>query len=242
MFERWIAGKLEETTRAYIKNLPREQLRVNFRKGHLELENLELRPGPVLDGALAIRAGLIRKVVLDIPWSGLSKEPIRLSIDGLSVLLCPGAEYLEHRRIAQRESSAALDSELDDASAPSADGAEGSTGRPSAQGGGGGSGPPSRVLQWIGASAQIRVTNVSVRFESSVGSLAGLGGVPHGFSITIGELSSGVDAERTEAAKTRAASERTKAPRARLNKVVLLDACASHLRAEQLTARLAPLD
>jgi len=247
MFERWIAGWLEETTRAYINNLPREKLRVDFRRGHLELENLELRAGPIRDGAFAIRTGLIRRVVLDIPWAALSKEPVKVSVDGVYVLVCPGAEYRDHLAPLQEQSvggtaGASATSFISPGGAGSGDANGSGLGTapapPPTPGGSQASGqqqPPRRLLQWASSSTEVSVTSICVRFESVLGGGVGYGGSPYGFALVIAELSYGVDEERTRATRERAAQEKARPPQSRYTRAVLRGVHLQHLTGSDLT-------
>ncbi|KAJ1639276.1 N-terminal region of Chorein, a TM vesicle-mediated sorter-domain-containing protein [Pavlovales sp. CCMP2436] len=215
MLEGWIAGILEETTRAYIRNLPREKLRVDFRRGNLELENLELKSGPIGDGCIAIRTGLIRRVLLDIPWSNLSGASVKMSIDGVYVLLCPANEF--------EEQTGAQDAGAKSHHLGSPAGPTGPSWERAALAAGAPAGAPttSRFMQWMTSSVELCITNVMVRLESAHGGAPGAGAGAFGICLTIAEFSYGTDSRRAEAARAQAIAERTRPAAKRFTKALV---------------------
>lgn len=78
----------------YIENLNQRQLELDVLNGHLLLQNLAIKPSALqkLQLPVLVKAGIIGKVELRIPWSKLSTEPTKLKLDNLLLLVGPQSE------------------------------------------------------------------------------------------------------------------------------------------------------
>lgn len=78
----------------YVQNLDQRQLELDVLNGHLLLQNLAVKPSALqkLQLPVLVKAGLIGKVELRIPWSKLGSEPTKLRLDNLLLLVGPQSE------------------------------------------------------------------------------------------------------------------------------------------------------
>ena len=78
----------------YIQGLDQRQLELDVLNGHLLLQNLTIKPSALqkLRLPVLVKAGMIGKVELRIPWSKLSSEATRLRLDNLLLLVGPQSE------------------------------------------------------------------------------------------------------------------------------------------------------
>ena len=78
----------------YIEGLDQQQLELDVLSGHLLLQNISIKQTALqtLQLPVFIKAGLIGKVELRIPWSHLKSEPTKLLLDNLLLLVCPQSE------------------------------------------------------------------------------------------------------------------------------------------------------
>ena len=78
----------------YIEGLDQRQLELDVLNGHLLLQNLAIKQSALqkLQLPVLVKAGLIGKVELRIPWSKLASEPTKLKLDNLLLLVGPQSE------------------------------------------------------------------------------------------------------------------------------------------------------
>jgi len=78
----------------YIIGLDQRQLELDVLNGHLLLNNLAIKASALqtLQLPVVVKAGLIGKVELRIPWSKLATEPTKLKLDNLLLLIGPQSE------------------------------------------------------------------------------------------------------------------------------------------------------
>ncbi|XP_076375159.1 intermembrane lipid transfer protein VPS13A isoform X2 [Megalopta genalis] len=93
MFEGAIAAFLNRLLGKYVEDLDTEQFNVGIFSGDTCLTDLKLKPEALYQLGLPIRVevGLIGKIVLKIPWSGLFSQPIILSIEDVYIVAVPAA-------------------------------------------------------------------------------------------------------------------------------------------------------
>ncbi|OAD54827.1 Vacuolar protein sorting-associated protein 13C, partial [Eufriesea mexicana] len=93
MFEGAIATFLNRLLGKYIEDLDTEQFNVGIFSGDTCLTDLKLKPEALYQLGLPIKVevGLIGKIVLKIPWSGLFSQPIILCIEDIYIVAVPAA-------------------------------------------------------------------------------------------------------------------------------------------------------
>ncbi|KAK9294042.1 hypothetical protein QLX08_011233 [Tetragonisca angustula] len=93
MFEGAIAAFLNRLLGKYIEDLDTEQFNVGIFSGDTCLTDLKLKPEALYQLGLPIKVevGLIGRIVLKIPWSGLFSQPIILCIEDVYVVAVPAA-------------------------------------------------------------------------------------------------------------------------------------------------------
>ncbi|XP_053983322.1 intermembrane lipid transfer protein VPS13C-like [Hylaeus volcanicus] len=93
MFEGAIAAFLNRFLGKYVEDLDTEQFNVGIFSGDTCLTDLKLKPEALYQLGLPIRVdvGLVGKIVLKIPWSGLFSQPIVLCIEDVYIVAVPAA-------------------------------------------------------------------------------------------------------------------------------------------------------
>ena len=79
----------------YIEGLDQRQLELDVLNGHLLLQNLTIRSTAIqraLQLPVAVKAGIIGRVELRIPWAHLSSQPTQLRMRNLLLLVGPQSE------------------------------------------------------------------------------------------------------------------------------------------------------
>ncbi|XP_066588204.1 intermembrane lipid transfer protein VPS13A-like isoform X2 [Prorops nasuta] len=91
MFEGAVASFLNRLLGRYVEDLDLEQINVGIFSGDTYLTDLKLKAEALYQLGLPIRVevGLIGKIILKIPWSGLFSQPIVLCIEDVYVLAVP---------------------------------------------------------------------------------------------------------------------------------------------------------
>eukprot|EP00798_Chlamydomonas_sp_ICE-L_P025163 gene25163-10794_t len=91
MFEAQVAFYLNKYLGRYLDGLDAESLRISVWKGDVSLTNLALKPEALADLELPItvRAGLLGRLTLKVPWNKLGREPVIVEFDGLYILAGP---------------------------------------------------------------------------------------------------------------------------------------------------------
>ncbi|KYM95926.1 Vacuolar protein sorting-associated protein 13C [Cyphomyrmex costatus] len=91
MFEGAIAAFLNRLLGRYVEDLDTEQFNVGIFSGDTCLTDLKLKPEALYQLGLPIRVeiGLIGKIILKIPWSGLFSQPIVICIEDVYVVAVP---------------------------------------------------------------------------------------------------------------------------------------------------------
>lgn len=80
----------------YIEGLDQRQLELDVLNGHLLLQNLSVRETAFrqLQLPFAIKAGIIGRVELRIPWANLSSQPTQLRLKDILLLVVPQSESM----------------------------------------------------------------------------------------------------------------------------------------------------
>lgn len=91
MFEGAIAAFLNRLLGKYIEDLDIEQFNIGIFSGDTCLTDLKLKPEALYQLGLPIKVeiGLIGKIILKIPWSGLFSQPIILCIEDIYIVTVP---------------------------------------------------------------------------------------------------------------------------------------------------------
>jgi hypothetical protein len=91
MLESQLAFLLQRYLGDYVTGIDRASLEVSVLRGDVSLANLSLKPG-ALDGLalpLTVRAGLLGRLSLRIPWANLRGSPVVVEIDRVYILAGP---------------------------------------------------------------------------------------------------------------------------------------------------------
>ena len=160
----------------YIEGLDQHQLELDVLNGHLLLQNLSIKASALrrLQLPLAVKAGLIGRVELRIPWATLSSQPTQLRITDLKLLVGPQSEgpwdnEAECQRQEEHKQSALLAHEKKRAGGTDADEAAGPKRSTFA----------ARLSMRVMDRLQVDISNVVIRYvDSSHG--------PRPYSITLG--------------------------------------------------------
>ncbi|GIL65098.1 hypothetical protein Vafri_18864, partial [Volvox africanus] len=91
MFEAQVAYYLNKYLGKYLQGLDADSLRISVWRGDVELRNLSLRPEALqdLDLPVTVKAGLLGRLTLKVPWTALGREPVVVEFDRLYLLACP---------------------------------------------------------------------------------------------------------------------------------------------------------
>ncbi|KAL1838057.1 hypothetical protein VTJ49DRAFT_3105 [Mycothermus thermophilus] len=107
MLEGLVAGLLNRFLGMYVKNFDPTQLKVGIWGGDVKLSQLELRREALDQLKLPINviAGHLGELTLNIPWSNLRGEPVRVTIEDVFLLASPKeeAEYNEEEEAARKQ-------------------------------------------------------------------------------------------------------------------------------------------
>ncbi|KAI4872968.1 hypothetical protein NFI96_023652 [Prochilodus magdalenae] len=96
VFESLVSDLLNRFIGEYVENLDKSQLKIGIWGGNVVLENLRVKENALseLDVPFKVKAGQVGKLTLKIPWKNLYTEAVVATLDGLYLLVVPGAsEY-----------------------------------------------------------------------------------------------------------------------------------------------------
>ncbi|KAG5176382.1 hypothetical protein JKP88DRAFT_265414 [Tribonema minus] len=176
MAKRLLLNALRSAFADYVVGLTEDKLKLGVWSGEIELHDLQVNEKAVnqLQLPITIAHGTVRSFRVSIPWASLDRNPVRVEIDGVYLLLGPvrkedwAAEEVRQRRLAIKRG------QLD-----AAERAGRRRGSSSGGGGGGGAlggedelsakdkGYMERLVQRIVDNLEITVRNVHVRFEDA---------------------------------------------------------------------------
>ena len=90
MLERYLTPIFFSYVDKYVKNLAPSDLRLSLWQGEVALNNLELRLD-VLESDLGLPmqlvSGKIRRLHIQVPWTALNSEPVRVTVDTLECVM-----------------------------------------------------------------------------------------------------------------------------------------------------------
>ncbi|KAM6119483.1 intermembrane lipid transfer protein VPS13C [Pterocles gutturalis] len=93
VLESVVADLLNRFLGDYVENLNKSQLKLGIWGGNVELENLQIKENALseLDVPFRVKVGQIDKLTLKIPWKNLYGEAVVATLEGLYLLVVPGA-------------------------------------------------------------------------------------------------------------------------------------------------------
>ncbi|XP_077419043.1 intermembrane lipid transfer protein VPS13C isoform X3 [Vanacampus margaritifer] len=93
VFESLVSDLLNRFIGDYVENLDKSQLKIGIWGGNVVLENLRVKENALseFDLPFKVKAGQIGTLTLKIPWKNLYNEAVVATLDGLYLLLVPGA-------------------------------------------------------------------------------------------------------------------------------------------------------
>ncbi|KAL1007735.1 hypothetical protein UPYG_G00090880 [Umbra pygmaea] len=93
VFESLVSDLLNRFIGDYVENLDKSQLKIGIWGGNVVLENLKVKENALseLDVPFKVKAGQIGKLTLRIPWKNLYSDAVVATLDGLYLLVVPGA-------------------------------------------------------------------------------------------------------------------------------------------------------
>ncbi|KAF7652728.1 hypothetical protein LDENG_00093380 [Lucifuga dentata] len=93
VFESLVSDLLNRFIGDYVENLDKSQLKIGIWGGNVVLENLKVKENALseFDVPFKVKAGQIRRLTLKIPWTNLYNDAVIATLDGLYLLVVPGA-------------------------------------------------------------------------------------------------------------------------------------------------------
>ncbi|KAM9764616.1 LOW QUALITY PROTEIN: intermembrane lipid transfer protein VPS13C [Menidia menidia] len=93
VFEALVSDLLNRFIGDYVENLDKSQLKIGIWGGNVVLENLKVKENALseLDVPFKVKAGQIGRLTLKIPWKNLYNDAVVATLEGLYLLVVPGA-------------------------------------------------------------------------------------------------------------------------------------------------------
>lgn len=93
VFESLVSDLLNRFIGDYVENLDKSQLKIGIWGGNVVLENLRVKENALseFDVPFKVKAGQIGKLTLKIPWKNLYNDAVVATLEGLYLLVVPGA-------------------------------------------------------------------------------------------------------------------------------------------------------
>ncbi|KAM6942753.1 intermembrane lipid transfer protein VPS13C [Xenentodon cancila] len=93
VFESLVSDLLNRFIGDYVENLDKSQLKIGIWGGNVVLENLRVKENALseFDVPFKVKAGQIGKLTLKIPWKNLYNDAVVATLEGLFLLVVPGA-------------------------------------------------------------------------------------------------------------------------------------------------------
>ncbi|XP_056135016.1 intermembrane lipid transfer protein VPS13C [Lampris incognitus] len=93
VFESLVSDLLNRFIGDYVENLDKSQLKIGIWGGNVVLENLKVKENALseLNVPFKVKAGQVGKLTLKIPWKNLYNDSVVATLDGLYLLVVPGA-------------------------------------------------------------------------------------------------------------------------------------------------------
>ncbi|XP_037550881.1 vacuolar protein sorting-associated protein 13C [Nematolebias whitei] len=94
VFESLVSDLLNRFIGDYVENLDKSQLKIGIWGGNVVLENLRVKENALseFNVPFKVKAGQIGKLTLKIPWKNLYNDAVVATLDGLYLLVVPGAK------------------------------------------------------------------------------------------------------------------------------------------------------
>ncbi|XP_044135757.1 vacuolar protein sorting-associated protein 13C isoform X2 [Bufo gargarizans] len=182
MLESVVADLLNRFLGDYVENLDRSQLKLGIWGGNVSLENLKIRENALseLDVPFKVKAGQIDKLILKIPWKNLYGDAVVATLEGLYLLVVPGASMKYDAEKEERHLQEAKQRELlriDEALQKAAE-----KDKPKEE-------KKDTFLEKLAAQViknlQVKITNIHIRYEDDITDVS----IPVSVGITLAELS-----------------------------------------------------
>lgn len=86
-----VANVLNSVLGSWVENVNSEQLKLSIFSGQVNLSNLMLKESAIdsLGFPFKLRSGCIKSLDIDIPWSSLASNPLKIQITGINALISP---------------------------------------------------------------------------------------------------------------------------------------------------------
>ncbi|XP_051920113.1 intermembrane lipid transfer protein VPS13C isoform X3 [Hippocampus zosterae] len=114
VFEALVSDLLNRFIGDYVENLDKSQLKIGIWGGNVVLENLRVKENALseFDLPFKVKAGQIGTLTLKIPWKNLYNDAVVATLDGLYLLVVPGATIKYDAAKEERERQEAKQREL----------------------------------------------------------------------------------------------------------------------------------
>ncbi|XP_075064457.1 intermembrane lipid transfer protein VPS13C isoform X2 [Mixophyes fleayi] len=182
MLESVVADLLNRFLGDYVENLDRSQLKLGIWGGNVSLENLRVRENALseLDVPFKVKAGQIDKLTLKIPWKNLYGDAVVATLEGLYLLVVPGASIKYDAEKEERNLQETKQRELHRIEEAMQKAAE--KDKPKEE-------KKDTFLEKLAAQViknlQVKITNIHIRYEDEITDVT----VPVSVGITLAELS-----------------------------------------------------
>ncbi|KAM5126213.1 intermembrane lipid transfer protein VPS13C-like, partial [Mantella aurantiaca] len=182
MLESVVADLLNKFLGDYVENLDRSQLKLGIWGGNVSLENLRIRENALseLDVPFKVKAGLIEKLTLKIPWKNLYGDAVVATLEGLYLLVVPGASMKYDAEKEEKNLQETKQRELQRIEEALQKAAE--KDKPKEE-------KKDTFLEKLAAQViknlQVKITNIHIRYEDDITDV----GLPVSVGITLAELS-----------------------------------------------------
>ncbi|XP_068584903.1 intermembrane lipid transfer protein VPS13C isoform X2 [Cebidichthys violaceus] len=114
VFESLVSDLLNRFIGDYVENLDKSQLKIGIWGGNVVLENLKVKENALseFNVPFKVKAGQIGKLTLKIPWKNLYNDAVVATLDGLYLLVVPGATIKYDAAKEERDQQEAKQREL----------------------------------------------------------------------------------------------------------------------------------
>ncbi|KAI0224021.1 Vacuolar protein sorting-associated protein 13A [Lamellibrachia satsuma] len=162
MMDHLVANLLNQYLGKYIQNLESENLNVGIFRGEVELTDLQLRPEALFELQLPVevKAGVVGKIRLTIPWTSLYTSPVTAVLEDVYILVGPigdrkydAAKEAAQRNAIKRQKLEALENKQDETK----DGTSGED-----------QGFMEKLMATVVNNIQISVHRIHIRYEDNV--------------------------------------------------------------------------
>ncbi|CAH2273272.1 Hypothetical predicted protein [Pelobates cultripes] len=182
MLESVLADLLNRFLGDYVENLDRSQLKLGIWGGNVALENLRIRENALseLDVPFKVKAGQIDKLTLKIPWKNLYGDAVVATLEGLYLLVVPGASIKydaekeeRHRQEEKQRELVRIEDALQKAAEkdkPKEDKKDTFL---------------EKLATQVIKNLQVKITNIHIRYEDDITDAS----IPLSVGVTLGELS-----------------------------------------------------